>query len=632
MKKPTWVERWQYRFDVFMAKGTISLIGGLGILSIFFIMLIAIVISAFRLAPDDGQPLGFMDAAWLSLMQTLDADDPGNAASWGFRVALFFVALGGVFLISTLIGVLTSGVEGKLEELRKGRSLVIEAGHVIILGWSSQVYTIINELSIANKNQKDPCIVILGDKDKVEMEDAIRDNVENIHNTRIVCRSGNPIDMNDVRIASPQTSKSIIVLSQDKENSDAKAIKSLLALVNSPDRRKEPYHIVIEIRDPQNVPVAKMVGQNEVEVIMVGNLISRIIAQTCRQSGLSVIYTELLDFSGYEIYFQSEPELIGKTFGESLLAYEDSSVIGLKPVVGLPKLNPAMDTLINTGDQIIAISEDDDTVNLSHLADPEIDVNAMAQYTPSIAPPEQTLILGWNWRGNMLITEIDHYLPAGSGIHVVSNYADDAKSIQALSGNVKNTTLSFTCGKTTDRELLDNIHISTYDHIILLCYSDQMDIQAADAVTLMSLLHLRDIAKKTQSTFSITSEMMDVRNRELAEVTQADDFIISDKIISLMMAQVCENKYLNCVLGDILDPEGSEIYLKPVSQYVQPGKSVNFYTVIDAARQRGEIAIGYRIKAKCKDAKKDYGVVVNPRKSEKITYTTEDKIIVVAEN
>ena len=64
--------------------------------------------------------------------------------------------------------------------------------------------------------------------------------------------------------------------------------------------------------------------------------------------------------------------------------------------------------------------------------------------------------------------------------------------------------------------------------------------------------------------------MLDVRNRELAEVTQADDFIVSDKLISLMLAQVSENKDLNAVFDDLFDPDGSEIYLKPAADYVAP--------------------------------------------------------------
>ena len=103
----------------------------------------------------------------------------------------------------------------------------------------------------------------------------------------------------------------------------------MLAITNNPQRRAEPYHIVAEIRDPKNMEVARMVGRDEVELVQVSDLISRIIAQTCRQSGLSIVYTELLDFGGDEIYFHAEPALVGKSFGEALLAYEESAVIGL---------------------------------------------------------------------------------------------------------------------------------------------------------------------------------------------------------------------------------------------------------------------------------------------------------------
>jgi ion channel POLLUX/CASTOR len=46
------------------------------------------------------------------------------------------------------------------------------------------------------------------------------------------------------------------------------------------------------------------------------------------------VYTELLNFSGDEIYFKREPQLAGKTYGEALLAYEDSCVMGLRKADG----------------------------------------------------------------------------------------------------------------------------------------------------------------------------------------------------------------------------------------------------------------------------------------------------------
>lgn len=106
--------------------------------------------------------------------------------------------------------------------------------------------------------------------------------------------------------------------------------------------------------------------------------------------------------------------------------------------------------------------------------------------------------------------------------------------------------------------------------------------------------------------------MLDVRNWELAEVTQADDFIVSNKLTSLMLAQISENRELSAVFADLFDPEGSEIYLKPAGDYVETGRSVTFYTVVEAARRRGEVAIGYRHLARAKTAAQSYGVVVNP--------------------
>ena len=72
---------------------------------------------------------------------------------------------------------------------------------------------------------------------------------------------------------------------------------------------------------------AELVGNDETVFVLSSDLIARITAQTCRQSGLSVVYSELLTFDGDEIYFQNEPKLIGKTFKESIFAYETSSVI-----------------------------------------------------------------------------------------------------------------------------------------------------------------------------------------------------------------------------------------------------------------------------------------------------------------
>ena len=126
--------------------------------------------------------------------------------------------------------------------------------------------------------------------------------------------------------------------------------------------------------------------------------------------------------------------------------------------------------------------------------------------------------------------------------------------------------------------------------------------------------------------------MLDDRNRELAEVTNADDFIVSDKLISLMLSQVSENAQLTDVFGTLFSSVGSEIYLRPAEVYVAAGARVDFYTVLEAARRRGETAIGFRVAADARLSSAGYGVRVNPDKTESISFAPGDKVIVLADN
>jgi ion channel POLLUX/CASTOR len=624
--KPSLLDRARYFFDNTMSRGPIALIGWLALLSAVVILLVAAFVWAAGIAAE--ATLG--DQVWAYLMHALGDYDPMSGASWSFRLSTLVVTFTGIFVMSTLIGVLTAGIEGKLDDLRKGRSRVVESGHTVILGWSPQVFNIISELVIANESQPKSCIVVLGDRDKVEMEDEIRDKVGGTGRTCIVCRTGSPVDMDDLELVSLQTAKSIIALAPEGADPDAAVIKMLLAITKSPQRRPEPYHIVAEIHDQGNLAVARMVGQEEAELVFTGDLIARITAQTCRQSGLSVVYTELMNFVGDEIYFQEEPALVGKTFGEALSAYEDSAAMGLCFQDGRVELNPPMDTVIQAGDQVIAISEDEDTVALSGMVDLGTDEAAICTLRPAERAPERVFVLGWNWRAPIIVGELDSYVAPGSTVTVVADRAGCEAELARCCGDLQNLTFGARHGDITDRSLLDSLPFDEIDHVILLSRLD-LEPQRADARTLVTLLHLRDIAGRLGRSFSIVSEMMDVRNQRLAEVTRADDFVVSDRLISLILSQISENKALGVVFEDLFDPEGAEIYLKPAAEYVELGRSVSFYTVVEAARRRDEVALGYRLHVLAGDAARAYGVTINPDKSLPVAFAEQDKVIVLAE-
>ena len=623
----SWRDRLRYRIDEFFARGTAALILGLFAGSVLIIVVFAAI--AWWLGIGDGRP--FLRVLWMSMLRTLDPGTMGDdEGSPGFLVAMLAVTLGGIFVISALIGIINTGIQGRLAELRKGRSRVIESGHTVLLGWNQQVFTILAELIHANANRGGATIVVLADRGKVEMEDEIRTRIPATNGTKIVCRSGSPVDLDEIDIANVQRSRSIIVLAPEVDEPDIEVIKTILAITNDPNRRPEPYHVVAELHDLTNLEATRLVGRDEVELVIVGDVVSRIIAQTCRQPGLSVVYGELLDFGGDEIYFSDQPSLVGRTFEEALQAFEDSTILGLAAADGHVRLAPPGSTVIGPGDRAVVIAADDDRVAVRTDEPPAIDEASVITCDPTPTPPEATLVLGWNSRVRQIARELDGYVTTGSRLTVVTDDPAATDGIEAMRTTLVNQELTFIARSPTDRRVLDGLDAASYQHILAVSPIERYDPQRADARTLVTLLHLRDIASNIGHPFSITSEMADVRNRSLAEVTRADDFIVSDRLISLLLTQIAENKQLNAVFTDLFDAAGAEIYLRPASDYVRPGSSVTYATVVEAARRYGEVAIGYRTRSEWNDAARAYGVHVNPRKSATVALEAADKVIVLA--
>lgn len=623
-------DRWRYWFDNFMARGTVALVSGLGLVSLAFISLMAVVVTASGMRPAEGGRLNLPEALWGVLMRTLDSGTVGGDTGWVFRLTMLFVTFGGIFLVSTLIGLLSSGIDSKLEDLRKGRSRVLETDHIVILGWSLQIFTLISELALANANRQDTCIVILSPNDKVDMEAALQETLGKLARVRLVCRTGSPSSMADLGMVSIQTARSIVILSAPSQD-DTHLITTLLAIANIPRAHPQPYHLVAQVQSEKTLDVLNLIAQTDVEPLLINDLISRIVVQTCRQSGLSTVYIDLLNFSGDEIYFREESALQGKSYGQALLSYNRSSVIGIQASDGTIQLNPPSQRVLQAGERLLVISEDDDTTYLNPSAASSIDEQALHLVEPAPPTAEHTLILGWNDRVNSIIQLLDQYVAPGSQITVVANLPAQEVDVVGGTDALSHQTVRYQQGDPTDRDVLDALDLSQYDHAVVLCPAD-LDPEQADGRTLVTLLHLRDICDRIQHSCQIVTEILDVRNQALAQVARPDDFVISEQLISLMLAQVAEQKSINAVLTDLFSPEGSEIYLKPARNYVTLDRPVNFYTVVEAARRRGESAIGYRCKADANNVARAYGTVLNPVKDNFIQFQPQDTIILLAES
>jgi len=633
MSKTSFKEKLRYNFDNTLSNGPIAIISWLALVTFLLVILAGLIlfITGLSADPESNEPLGLVEGIWQSLMRVLDAGTVTGDEGWAFRLFMLLITIAGLFIFSSLIGSISSGIDESISNLRKGKSKVIESNHTLILGYSSMIYSVISELCLANESQKKAVIVILADLDKVEIEDDIRSRIQDTKTSKIIVRSGNPLNFQDLQMVNYNEAKAIILLSpENEENPDNQVIKSVLSITGNKNRKKEPYHIVAEIKSNENKQVASLVGGKEVSYVYSSDLISKLTAQTCRQSGLSIIYSELLQFEGDEIYFYSDHGLVGLTFKQCLYSFEDSCVMGVFTADRKVLLNPAMNYKINKEDQLILIAEDDSKINRLLLPKEVLPV----AYTPQVKMEreiETTLILGWNHKGKKIIEELDHYVIKGSSVSILGEIEGMEDSLVSLSEELKNITLYFQHGNINDRKTLDEMHIESFNHIIVLSYMNKGNIQISDSITLICLVHLRDISEKAGKDFSVVSEMLDVQNRELAEVAKADDFIVSDNLLSLLMTQIAENKDLEKVYDCLFNDEGAEIYLNPVEEYLDIHEPTDFYKVIESASKIGHTAIGYRsLNQKVMNYGK-FGVVLNPLKSNQINFEQGDFLIVLAE-
>lgn len=618
-------DRLRYRFDNSMSRGTPALIAWLSVVTLLLILVFTVVVTLFKLregASYDGIGGFFREMAW-SLFHALDPGTIGGDADspWRFLLTMLVLTIAGLFIVSALIGVIAAGIDTKLADLRRGRSIVLEQDHTVILGWSDSIFTIVRELTIANESRKKPVIVILADRDKVDMEDELRAKVDDFRGTRVICRNGSPMDIDDLRLSSHTTARSVILLApQESEDPDSEVIKTLLALTHAgPDGPR----IVAEIRNPTNLEAARLVGANRTVLLDIRETVAKLVVQTSRQSGAAAVYTELFDYGGDEIYFLEEHNLDGRTYGEVQLGFERATVIGVI-VDGVPKLNPTADTVI-AGHTLIVVAEDDSVLKGDPDSTVQADLSQLGTGAGQDDQATQALVIGWNERAPIVLREMDKYATAGSTLTVLTSF--DVRDVPQLS----NLQVTVAPGPTTDRRTLEEHVRPELDQVLVLCYSDDLEPQAADARTLVTLLHVRDILSRFDATTPVVSEMLDDRNRVLAQVAHVDDVVVSGEIVSLLVTQLSEDHRLEAVFDQLLGDEGSEIYLRPAEWYVEPGAEVTYATIIAGASRRNETALGYK-SAALAEGEASFGVRVNPPKSETFQVLPGDRVVVLADD
>jgi hypothetical protein len=658
-----------FRFEETLTKGTAAIIFWLTILTILLSIFFGAVLFLIFGKTEGG--FNIIEAIWQSFLHIIDTGTISTDETWGYRIIALFSTMIGVFIFSALISVLTAGLDKIFMELRKGKSKVILKDYTLILGWSPSIFKIISELILANANHKNKAIVIMAQKDKIEMEDEIslqinqseiikqtyltdKKNKTNYHKSKILCRTGNPIDLNDLKMINTANANSIIILPTDDLNSDTTMIKCILAL----EGLKNKKQIVTEIKSISNKNAIDFCLKDKelknIIYIPSTNWLSKVTVQTSRQSGYSVILTELLNYESNEIYILDIPnEIIGKSFESVLVSCTSSVVLGIKKNEIDPEgfidqkdflkqnnfiLNPlakchpnSRNRLVERGDQLILLQLDDfkpifNQKYFNPKPNPSIEKSLATTLSQNI------LILGWNDRIYNIVDELFGYIEQKSEILIVTDTQNEIELHQnlQLKSNIENKNVKVIKGDTTDYHTLLDLNIFRYESIIILGY-DNLDIQQKDAKSILTILQIRQILQNQEK--NIVAEIYDEKNREIVELSKACDYIISDNIISLLMTQLSQQPDLFWVFEELFDDNGCEIYLKSFENYISDfSQEYDFSDLTGFAASRNEIAIGYRLHHIKEEKHNNYGVVLNPDKSKKLLCQQLDSLIVICKN
>ncbi|MCB1172676.1 MAG: hypothetical protein KDK39_03880 [Leptospiraceae bacterium] len=636
--------KFKYAFDNFMSRGGFSVFMALLFLFVCAFVLMSIVRYISNLLLPEAEPISILDQLWVVFLQISDAGAVAEDGDFGVlnKISGIVTIFLGLVLFSSLVAFITSQFEAKLEDLRKGKSDVIEDNHTLILGFGDRVLEIIRELIIANESEKSPAIVVLSDREKDEMDEFFRDHVEDSKTTRIVCRSGLTSSRRMLEKVSLQQAKSVVILNdsavdadeEEKALSDSRVLKTIMAVISCTGEENIPP-LIAEIHLENKRKLAETISP-AIHCIEEHSLLAKLIVQTSRTAGLANVYDAMVGFDGSEFYFYAPPHGWGeKTYSEIMFHFSECCLLGLRKQDGTVLVNPPADTVFQDGDEALLLAEDDSAISWSKTA--------IAFATPNEAPAgaqpqgiEHQLIVGWSRKAAVIVDEYSQYLIDGSSIDVITSDPDEdmLAELKELDQKYPQININLIRQSINDSKTLALIKPEKYNNVIIL-KKDGGEAELRDSETISTLLEFRHYFRQHNGAIKtqLISEVADSENTEVIQEVGVRDFLISNKFVSKMYAQASEDPEILKVYDELFKEEGSEIYIKPASLfYSNFPVTVSFADISAATSRRGESCFGVRIKSEEKDHSNNQGFHINPAKKARFTLTEKDFLITLAED
>ena len=652
-RKPTlwaWVK---YEADNFFATNPFSQVILLVIITVVMIAIGGIGL----LGVDDQESLGgSLWAAWTFVA------DPGTHAGevpFGRRSVGVVLSLGGMLFFALLVGIISETIAEKVEELKKGKSDVLEAGHTVILGWSDKVIPSLRQLILANESEEVATVVVLAEKDKQEMDEQIATEIANWKTTTIITRTGSPSLVSDLKMCRVSTAKCILILTHDGEGmdadeADAQSVRSVLALASLDHPLSG--HIVVEMRDIDNLDVMAL-AQEAVGVplcpVVAHDVIGRVMIQCSRQPGLAQVFEHLLSFDGNELYIADPTGLEGMTFREAIFCVIGGIPIGIRlsrerlarePTLAALAhdrvlLCPPPDMLIGTGDSLVVVAEDDSEFSFDPSARTSCNTHSSGSvpqdWREPTQVPESFLFLGWRRDLDDMITELNKWVAPGSTLTLMNTVPVDERKRLLKEGGLTDThnlAISHAVGVPTLRRDMKRVGVADYDVTVVLADESADSVEAGggmslDSRSMVSMLLVRDLQNKAgRMDTTLIAEIRDPRTTALVANADCSDYVVSNELVSMVLTQVTEQADMNAVVAALFAEEGAELHIKPAARYVADGEHLSFNQLLTRGIQRREVVIGYR-----QQLQQEF--IINPlARDDVVVWSGVDEVCVISED
>ncbi|KAF4138284.1 Castor and Pollux of voltage-gated ion channel [Phytophthora infestans] len=556
------------------------------------------------------------ETVWEAWTYLADAGTHTALMEEGMRIVGVVMSLTGILYFSVIMGFVVDGIRAKMDMLKKGKSNVAEQNHTLLLGWSDKSISLIRQICLANASENGGVVVVLAEIEKEELEAELESQMrkEELRGTRVIFRTGTPLLSVDLLKVSAHRARSIIIMaisSGDADRSDAAILRTVLSLKTLPELSG---HIVAELRDIDNDPLLRLVGGNDVEILVSHDVIGRLVLMSARSPGLARVYSALLGFEGNEFYFKEWPECVGVLFSGLAERFPNATPLGIKRKNGEVFICPKADLAVEEGDEILVLAEDDDT----YKACPPVPIEVGRVPVPpsKVSSQERILMCGWRRDIRDMIQLLDAVVRPGTELHMICEEPIQLRNKSLLESGLdvntlKNLKIVHHLGNTAIRRQLEKLPWTSFTSIMILSdQSRETDIMHSDSHSLASLLLIRDLQGQSLRTNSgpeavpnyckCISEILDPRTQRTistsATILKLSEFIQSNELVSCILAMISESRDVRVILDELLGPQGAYFEVESSTRYCEVFEKVSFWQLAKRAMTRGDILCGYQVR------------------------------------